>query len=79
MLLVLAGLALPALVAAQYATSLGLDPLQALWSWVLLIGGGGFGLLSAIEWSLFLGCAASVIAIASRSAPRASPAGAGVR
>ena len=66
--LIAAGLALPALVAAQYAISLGLDPLQALWSWVLLIGGGGYGLLSAIEWSLFLACAASVIAIAARAA-----------
>jgi hypothetical protein len=64
--LVIAGLALPVLVAMQYAMTLGLSPLEAAWSWVLLIGGGGFGLLSAIEWSLFLGCAASVIAILAR-------------
>jgi Peptidase family M28 len=68
-----AGFALPCLVAAQYALALGLDPLQAAWSWVLLIGGGGFGLASAIEWSLYLGCAAAVITIASRSVRQPSP------
>jgi hypothetical protein len=73
--LVVCGLALPLLVAAQYAIALGLGPLEAAWSWVLLIGGGGFGLAAAIEWSLFLGCAVSVIAIASSSArePRSEP------
>jgi hypothetical protein len=62
--LVLAGLALPLLVAAEYALTLGLNPLQAAWSWVLLLGGGGYGLLSAVEWGLFFGCAVSVISIA---------------
>jgi hypothetical protein len=62
--MLLAGLALPLLIAAQYAVALGLSPLQAAWSWVLLLGGGGYGLLSAVEWSLFLGCAISVISIA---------------
>lgn len=81
LVLVLAGLALPALVATQYATSLGLGPIEAVWSWVLLIGGGGFGLFSAVEWSLFLGCAASVIAIAARAArqPRSEPAPVSIR
>jgi hypothetical protein len=68
-----AGLALPVLVAVQYAISLGLTPLQAAWSWVLLIGGGGFGLVAAVEWSLFLGCAAAVAAIATRSARQPRP------
>ncbi|HEY2651327.1 MAG TPA: hypothetical protein VGI50_05355 [Solirubrobacteraceae bacterium] len=73
--LVLAGLALPFLVAAQYAITLGLSPLQAAWSWTLLLGSGGFGLLSVIEWSLFLGCAIGVVAIARGSArqPRPEP------
>lgn len=71
----LAGLALPLLVAAEYAITLGLTPLQAAWSWVLLLGSGGYGLVAAIEWSLFLGCAIGVIAIAWRSArqPRPEP------
>lgn len=73
--MVLAGLALPLLVAAQYAITLGLDPLQAAWSWVLLLSGGGYGLLSVIEWSLFLGCATSVtaIAISALRLPRLKP------
>jgi hypothetical protein len=80
-LLVICGLALPVLVAAQYAMGLGFGPLQAAWSWVLLIGGGGFGLSSAIAWSLFLGCAVSVIAIASGSVrqPRAEPTSVTIR
>lgn len=73
--MVLAGLALPLLVAVQYALTLGLTPLQAAWSWVLLLGGGGYGLVSAIEWSLFLGCAVSVVSIAVSPLrqPRAEP------
>jgi len=66
--LLLAGLALPALVLIEYAGTLGLGPLAAAWSWVLLLAGGGIGLLSAIEWSVFLGCVVSVIAIAVRAA-----------
>jgi hypothetical protein len=40
---------------------------------VLLIGGGGFGMLAAIEWSLYLGCAVSVIAIARGAARESRP------
>lgn len=66
--LLLAGLALPALVLVEYASTLGLGPLTAAWSWVLLLAGGGIGFLSALEWSLFLGCVISVIAIAVKAA-----------
>lgn len=69
----LAGLALPFLVGAEYAISLGLTPLQAAWSWVLLLGSGGFGILAAIEWSLFLGCAIAVAVIARGSAREPRP------
>ncbi len=71
--LLLAGLALPALVAFEYAQTLGLGPVAAAWSWVLLIAGGGVGLLTAIEWSVFLGCVISVIVIAIRSAGQDRP------
>jgi hypothetical protein len=71
--LLLAGLALPALVAVQYATTLGLGLLQLAWGWVLLIAGGGVGFLTAVEWSLFLGCAVSVIVIAWRAASENRP------
>jgi hypothetical protein len=72
-LLVVAGLALPALVALQYATTLGLGPLSAAWSWTALIAGGGIGLASALEWSVFLGCVVSVIVIALRAAGEDRP------
>jgi hypothetical protein len=71
--LLLAGLALPVLVVVQYATTLGLSPLTAAWSWTLLVAGGGIGFLSALEWSVFLGCVVSVIAIALRAAGEDRP------
>jgi peptidase M28-like protein len=71
--LLLAGLALPVLVLIEYASTLGLGPLAAAWSWVLLLAGGGIGLLSAIECSVFLGCVVSVIAIAVRAAGASQP------
>ena len=67
MILLLAGLALPALVVVEYATSLGLGPLTTVWSWVVLLAGGGIGFVSALLWSVFLGCVLSVIAIALRA------------
>ncbi|HUE28703.1 MAG TPA: hypothetical protein VMP89_18155, partial [Solirubrobacteraceae bacterium] len=74
--LLLGGLALPVVIAVDYATTLGLDPVQTLWSWVLLVAGGAVGLLAALEWSVALGCLVSVVAIALRTArePRPEPA-----
>ena len=46
-LLLLAGLALPVLVAVEYVTSLGLGPLTAAWSWIVLLAGGGIGFATA--------------------------------
>ncbi len=73
--LLLAGLALPALVVVEYATTLGLGPLTTAWSWVVLLAGGGIGFASALVWSVFLGCVISVIAIGirARSADRPEP------
>lgn len=71
--LILAGLALPILIGLEYATTLGLDPLQTAWSWVLLLAGGSVGLTAALEWSIFLGCAVSVVAIALRAIRQARP------
>jgi hypothetical protein len=73
--LLLAGLALPVLVALDYASTLGLGPLQVVWSWALLLAGGSVGLSTAIEWSIAAGCAISVVAIAVRAArqPRPEP------
>jgi hypothetical protein len=73
--LLLAGLALPVVIALNYATTLGLDPIQTLWSWVLLVAGGAVGVVAALEWSIALGCLVSVAAIALRTArqPRPEP------
>jgi hypothetical protein len=72
-LMLLAGIAAPALVVASYATTLGLGPFQAAWSWVLLLAGGGIGVVTALEWSLVLGCTFSVIAIAVQAAREPRP------
>lgn len=74
LVLLLAGLALPGLVLVEYASALGLSPLAAAWSWVVLLAGGGFGFASALETSLFLGCVISVIGIAVRAAREDRPA-----
>lgn len=71
--MLLAGLALPGLVAFEYASTLGLGPAEAAWSWTLLLAGGGVGFFSALEWSLYLGAAVSVIAIAARTARNPRP------
>jgi hypothetical protein len=72
--LLLAGLAAPVLVALYYALTLGLDPIQLAWSWVLLLAGGGVGLMSALEWGIVAGCTFSVIAIAVRARREPRPA-----
>jgi hypothetical protein len=71
--LLAAGLAAPVLAVLYYALTLGLDPVQLAWSWVLLLGGGVVGLLTALEWSVFLGCAVSVVAIAIAAARQPRP------
>src|SRR5579875_2792359 len=74
-LLLLGGLALPLLIGAEYCLTLGLGPLQAAWSWVLLVGGGGYGALGVLVWSVFVACATGVLAIALSAArqPRPEP------
>jgi hypothetical protein len=71
--MLLAGLAAPALVLATYATTLGLGPFQAVWSWVLLLAGGGVGDIYALVWSVVLGCTFSVIVIALQAARAPRP------
>jgi hypothetical protein len=71
--LILGGLVLPALAAFYYAHTLGVNALDGAWSAVLLLAGGTVGPLAALEGSVLLGCLASVIAIAWRSARQARP------
>jgi hypothetical protein len=66
--LVLGGLAAPALLAAYFATTFGLGPAGVAWSGVLLLAGGAVGMAGALEWSVLAGCAVAVVLIAVRSA-----------
>jgi Peptidase family M28 len=60
------GLAAPVLLVLYYANALGLGPVQVAWNGLLLVAGGHIKLLAAIEWSVMLGCVASVLVIAVR-------------
>ncbi len=73
LVLVLAGLILPVLVALHYADALGLSPPGLAWNGVLLLAGGQVGVLAALQWSVVLGCVVSVIAIALRAAREERP------
>jgi hypothetical protein len=64
--LLVVGLAPPVLVIAYYAVTLGLSPMDVAWNGTLLLAGGYVGVLAAVEWSVVLGCVASVLAIALR-------------
>lgn len=67
--LLLLGLVPVALVVVYYALTLGLSPLETVWSATLLIAGHGVSLLAALEWSAFLGCvlvAAGILLVTSR-------------
>jgi hypothetical protein len=70
--LVLAGLAAPALVIIFYAHALALGPVELLWNVLLLIAGGHVAPAVALEYSVLLGCVASLLAIVRR--PRQEPA-----
>jgi hypothetical protein len=63
----------PALVAVYYATTLGLGPVSLAWNAALLLAGGHVGVLTALEWSIVLGCVASVVVLAMRSVHEPRP------
>jgi hypothetical protein len=75
-LLFLVGLAPGALAAIYYATALGLGPVEAAWNAVLMLAGGSVSVLSAIEWSIVLGCVVSLAVMIVRIVrqPRPRPA-----
>jgi hypothetical protein len=62
--LLLLGLAPPALVVRYYMVTLSFDPISLAWSGVLMVAGGQVAPVQALEWSLALGSAVSVFAIA---------------
>jgi hypothetical protein len=66
--LLLIGLAPAALVVLYYAGALGLGPVDVLWNGTLLLAGDSVRASTVVLWSLLLGCAVSVLAIALRRA-----------
>ncbi len=61
--LVLVGLALPALMAVQYALALGLGPLDLAWLAFLITAGGHISPLAALVLSVLAGCFCGVVAV----------------
>jgi hypothetical protein len=75
-LLFLAGLVPAVLAAYYYAAALGLGPVPAAWNAVLMLVGGSVSVMSAIEWSVVVGCVVSLAVMMVRIArqPRPRPA-----
>jgi Peptidase family M28 len=65
-LFLLIGILPPALVAVYYAHALHFGAVNLLWNGTLLISGGSLGLVAALQWSVVLGCTASVAVIVVR-------------
>jgi hypothetical protein len=75
-LLFLAGLVPGVLAAVYYAAALGLGPVSAAWNAVLMLAGGSVSVMTAIEWSVVLGCTVSLAVMIVRIVrqPRPRPA-----
>ncbi|HJS95085.1 MAG TPA: hypothetical protein VJ741_12545, partial [Solirubrobacteraceae bacterium] len=75
-LLFVAGLVPGALAAVYSAAVLGLGAAPAAWNAVLMLAGGSVSVMSAIEWSIVLGCVISLAAMILRIGrqPRQDPA-----
>jgi hypothetical protein len=71
--LLLAGLAPLVIGVAYYMVTLGYGPISLAWTVVLMVAGGHIGVLAALEWSVALGCALSIRAIAAWTVTRAEP------
>jgi hypothetical protein len=66
-------LAPPVLVVLYYAVSFGLGPVEVAWGGTLLLAGGQIGIVTAVEWSVVLGCFASVFVLALQQARAQRP------
>jgi hypothetical protein len=65
-LLLAIGVAAPVLLVLHYANAFGYGPAELAWNGLLMIAGGHITLATGLEWSVILGCVASVIVIAVR-------------
>jgi Peptidase family M28 len=72
-ILFLVGLAPGVLAAAYYASALRLGPAEAAWNAVLMLAGGSVSVISAIEWSIVLGCVVSLAVMIVRIARQPRP------
>jgi Peptidase family M28 len=73
-LLLVAGLMPGVLAAVYYGMVMGLGPAAGAWNAVLMLAGGDFSVISALEWSVVLGCVVSLALMIVRIArePRAA-------
>ena len=53
---------------------MGLGPAAAAWNAVLMLAGGNFSVMAALEWSIVLGCVVSLALMIVRIARQARPA-----
>ncbi len=72
--LLLIGLVPGVLAAVYYAMVMGLGPAAAAWNAVLMLAGGSVSVMSAIEWSVVLGCVVSLALMIVRVAREPRPA-----
>ncbi|MBV9310027.1 MAG: M28 family peptidase [Solirubrobacterales bacterium] len=64
--MLLGGVLAPVLVVVYYAVSLGLGPIDAAWSLVLMVAGGHIAPVAATLWCVLLGCVAGAVALVIR-------------
>ncbi|MGZ4349277.1 MAG: hypothetical protein ACXVRX_01965 [Solirubrobacteraceae bacterium] len=62
--LIAVGIAPAVLVVGYYANELGYGPAGVLWEMMLLLAGHGVSIVSAVEWSVVLGCLVSATTLA---------------
>lgn len=61
------GLVPPLLVAYAVARQFGFGPLELAWAVTLLVAGGGIGIVTALLWSILLGCTVAVLLVIVRA------------
>jgi hypothetical protein len=73
-LLLLIGLVPGAVAVLYYAMVMALGPAAAAWNAVLMLAGGDFSVVAALEWSIVLGCVVSLALMIVRMARQPRPA-----
>jgi hypothetical protein len=73
-MLLLIGLVPGALALLYYAMVMALGPAAGAWNAVLMLAGGSFSVVAALEWSVVLGCVVSLALMIIRRARQPRPA-----